>query len=61
MEAIRPCDSDQEGFVRHKCEQTNNRTRGYWSDIDDKSECVQASISKERDDVRPHSACACWF
>ncbi len=51
-EAIRPCPFGQEGFVRHKCEQTNNVTRGFWSNVVDRQGCVQVNISMERDIVR---------
>ena len=51
MEAIRPCPEEQEGFIRRKCEKTNNRTRGYWPSHSNPENCVQRVIFQTRDRV----------
>ena len=51
MEAIRPCPEEQEGFIRRKCEKTNNRTRGYWPSHSNPENCVQREIFLTRDKV----------
>ena len=52
VEAIRPCPEEQEGFIRRKCEKTNNRTRGYWPSHSNPEHCVQRVIFQTRDRVR---------
>ena len=60
MEAIRPCPEEQEGFIRRKCEKTNNHTRGYWPSHSNPENCVQRVIFQTRDRVSKVASVEAW-
>ena len=53
-EAVRNCEAGQVGFVRHKCNPTNDDTRGYWATVTNSSDCVQKNLSVAEKHVREH-------